>query len=189
MSMISSSVNSRFQTCLNIWQSWSGSTAQKSHQMPLNLMELKFCPMKPLSTLPLMICSALPSRLSGGPSAFEHLVGDGIGPHVAATPVGGGVGEAHAEGAPGVVAGQLQVLDLHGHLGHAVLGGQGPGTQGKVGADPLPLRDQAGRGHVALDLAEAKTEVGDALLGHVHGQSPPPTPTRWCRDPIRRTRG
>ncbi len=123
--------------------------------MPLNLMELKFCPMKPLSTLPLMICSALPSRLSAGRVPSMHLVRDGIGPHVAAAPVGGGVGEAHAEGAARVVSGQLEVLRFHGHVGHPVLGRQGPGAERQLGADALPRGDERRRGHVALGLAEA----------------------------------
>ena len=90
---------------------------------------------------------------------------------MAAAAVRGRVREAHAERAARVVAGELEVLDLHGQLGHAVAGREGAGALGQLGADPLATGDQSGGGDVGVVVAEAQAEVGDALLRHVGGET------------------
>ncbi len=70
-------MNSCFQACLKICAIWSGVTAQKSHQMPVNFTELKFSPIMPSAGLPQTTFMALPSSVSGGsvPPTISSAIG------------------------------------------------------------------------------------------------------------------
>ena len=131
-----------------------------AHQTPVQAKALKSC----CSTVSAgFALQRVRRRLTS-----EDVVGGREGPHVAGPAVGGGVAEAHAEGAAGVVGRQLEPLDVRGELGPALERGEVAGAERQLGAPALAPRDHPGRREVAGRVAEGEAVVGDAPLAQVH---------------------
>ena len=94
---------------------------------------------------------------------------------MAGSPGAGRVAETHALQAPGVVAGELLLLDAHEVIGGAVLLAHAVGALGQHVAEALTGGDHLGQAHHGVGIAEGQGEA-DVLLGdqaaleHLHGR-------------------